>query len=213
MTGIRIIPYHGPPTPLAEKARRFISTSITSPASAIILQGAPYCYNNMDEVVQTSLPGQPSSSASKEAPTSALQASYAALEDRSHRLRQDVVSENQELKQTGRIYGRHYKAYVEWFDEFEAGRVKADPSYAPIPALPITVAKVTTFLDYEMTRPKKSKLAEGADSMSTCGHEHAKQVVSALEHYRFDTQHLYPNDPLAQRFRRRSLSVSRSLMP
>ncbi|KAJ7610445.1 hypothetical protein FB45DRAFT_875800 [Roridomyces roridus] len=206
MKGIHIIPYHGPPTPLAEKARRFVSTSKPTPPSVSSLQGAPYRYNDMEEVVQTSLPDQPSSSASKEgipAPTSAphttaLQASYAALEDRSHRLRQDVVSENQELKQTGRIYGRHYQSYIKWFEASEASRVEADPSYAPIPALPITVAKVTLYLDHEMTRPKKIKLSEGAESTSTCGPEHAKQVVSALEHHRFDTQHLYPNDPLAQ---------------
>ncbi|KAJ7614944.1 hypothetical protein FB45DRAFT_873810 [Roridomyces roridus] len=149
----------------------------------------------MDEVVQTnssppsSSPPLGHSTSTSQAPTSSLQASYNDLESRSQAVRQDVVAKSQDNTQTGAIYLRHYKAYIDWFTKSEARRVEDDVSYTPIPPLPITVAKVTLFLDYEMTRPK---------STSTCGHQHAKQVVSALEHHRFNNQHLYANNPSAQ---------------
>jgi hypothetical protein len=52
-----------------------------------------------------------------------------------------------------------------------------------------------SFINYYILQ--KRKLADGTQSTSTCGHEHAKQVVSALEHYRFNSQHLYRDIPEA----------------
>ncbi|KAJ7885959.1 hypothetical protein B0H14DRAFT_3431588 [Mycena olivaceomarginata] len=127
-----------------------------------------------------------------------LQTSQDALEARSQLLRQSFIQQNQEGKSTGGTYERHYNNYIAWFDAQEAHLVQQDPSYQPIPSLPVTVAKVTLFLHHEMTRPQKRKLTDGTQSSSTCGREHAKQVVSALEHYRFDTQHLYREIPEAQ---------------
>ncbi|KAF7369757.1 hypothetical protein MVEN_00307500 [Mycena venus] len=127
-----------------------------------------------------------------------LKSSYEALESQSQLLRQNFVVQNQEGKSTGGTYERHYKNYTAWFEEREARLVQQDPSYQPIPALPITAAKVTLFLDYEMTRPQKRKRTDGTESTSTCGREHGRQVVSALEHYRFDSQHLHRHIPEAQ---------------
>ncbi|KAJ7601852.1 hypothetical protein DFH06DRAFT_1399914 [Mycena polygramma] len=58
--------------------------------------------------------------------------------------------------------------------------------------------EVTGFIHSEMTRPQKKKRADGTPSTSTCGQEHAKQVISALEHFRFNSQHLYRDVPEAQ---------------
>ncbi|KAJ7720569.1 hypothetical protein DFH07DRAFT_784342 [Mycena maculata] len=103
-----------------------------------------------------------------------------------------------EGKRTGSTYDRHYKAYITWFNADQAMLAHADTSYEAIPTLPITAAKVTCFLTHEMQRPKKRKLPDGTQLTSTCGHEHAKQVVSSLEYHRFNNQHLYRDNPNAQ---------------
>ncbi|KAK7049043.1 hypothetical protein R3P38DRAFT_3345932 [Favolaschia claudopus] len=203
---MRIIAYHGPPTALAAKSRRFHSSSLTT-ITLPPIPDPPYRFNSMEQVVDcepTSImpptresPRLHSPEASIE-PGSGYQSSYEALEAESQLLRQTFVQQNQEGKSTGETYKRHYNNYIFWFDSRETLRVQNDPSYQRIPALPITVAKVVLFLNYEMTRPQKRKLADNMQSTSTCGIEHAKQVVSALEHYRFDTQHLYRHIPEAQ---------------
>ncbi|KAJ7931068.1 hypothetical protein B0H13DRAFT_1858290 [Mycena leptocephala] len=99
-------------------------------------------------------------------PTSTTQAaglktSYDALEAESQLLRQSFVAQNQEGKKTGGTYERHYKNFTAWWDDHEARLAQKNPSYIPIPAVPLTVAKVTLFLRHEMTRPQKRKLADG----------------------------------------------------
>ncbi|KAK7008468.1 hypothetical protein R3P38DRAFT_3210716 [Favolaschia claudopus] len=203
---IRIIAYNGPPTALALKRRRFHSSSLTT-TSLPPIPDPPYRFNAMEEVVDrepTSVmppTRNPHTFCPSDTPIDcgpASQSSYAALEAESQLLRQSFVQKNQEGKSTGDTYKRHYGNYILWFDGRETLRFQKDPLYQRIPALPITVAKVVLFLDYEMKRPQKRKLADNTQSTSTCGIEHAKQVVSALEHYRFDTQHLYRHIPEAQ---------------
>ncbi|KAJ7774075.1 hypothetical protein B0H16DRAFT_1450877 [Mycena metata] len=128
----------------------------------------------------------------------ALKKSMDALEAQTQLLRQDILAKNQERKATGETYARHYKGYSIWFDTEQARLAQQDSNYAVIPSLPITPAKVTLFLNYEMTRPKKRKLPDGTQSTSTCGHDHAKQVVSALEQYRSNHAHDYRHIPEAQ---------------
>ncbi|KAJ7185137.1 hypothetical protein GGX14DRAFT_409313 [Mycena pura] len=124
--------------------------------------------------------------------------SLAQLEARSFAVRERLVAEKQEQKGTGAAYERHYRAYQSWWHDDQA-RLQAENSmYTPIPALPVTIPKVVVFLEYEMGRPQKRKLADGSLSTSTCGHQHAKQVVSALEHYRLINQHKYRDVPEAQ---------------
>ncbi|KAK7048472.1 hypothetical protein R3P38DRAFT_2687704 [Favolaschia claudopus] len=204
--GIRIIAYHGPPTALAAKSRRFHSSSLTT-ITLPPIPDPPYRFNSMEQVVDcepTSImpptresPRLHSPEASIE-PGAGYQLSYEALEAESHLLRQTFVQQNQEGKSTGETYKRHYNNYIFWFDSRETLRAQKEPSYQRIPALPITVAKVVLFVDYEMKRPQKRKSPSNTQSTSTCGVEHAKQVISALEHYRFDSQHLYRHIPEAQ---------------
>ncbi|KAJ7676236.1 hypothetical protein B0H14DRAFT_2656311 [Mycena olivaceomarginata] len=155
--GIQIISYHGPPTPLAAKSKRFHATS-APPATLTAVPNPPYCFNAMDEVVDH----QPTPAMSPVGHTqpvlavtdTRLQTSQDALEARSQLLRQSLVQQNQEGKSTGGTYERHYNNYIAWFNAQEAHLVQQDPSYQPIPSLPVTVAKVTLFLHHEMTRPQ-----------------------------------------------------------
>ncbi|KAJ7025973.1 hypothetical protein C8F04DRAFT_1191008 [Mycena alexandri] len=154
----------------------------------------------MDEVIdrQPSTPtAQPNNSGSS-SDDIALKKSLDALEAQTQLLRQNLLAQNQERKATGETYARHYNAYNTWFNAEQARLAIEDSTYTAIPSLPITVAKVTLFLNYEMTRPQKRKRADGSESTSTCGHEHAKQVVSALEQYRSNYAHEYRHIPEAQ---------------
>ncbi|KAJ7745641.1 hypothetical protein B0H16DRAFT_1692867 [Mycena metata] len=127
-----------------------------------------------------------------------LQKSLDALEAQTQSLRQALLAKNQECKATGATYGRHFKGYEAWFAADQARLAANEHGYVAIPSLPITPAKVVLFLNYEMTRPQKRKLSDGSESTSTCGHEHAKQVVSALEQYRSNHAHEYRGVPEAQ---------------
>jgi hypothetical protein len=131
---------------------------------------SPYCYNAMDEVIErqptppkpsSSIPAQSNATAvaidvkiAADTEEAAIRASYASLDAKSQLIRQSLVAQNQEGKRTGETYARHFKSYVAWFEAEEARHAQADPAYRAIPALPITVCKVTCFLEYEMTRPK-----------------------------------------------------------
>jgi hypothetical protein len=84
----------------------------------------------------------------------AMKASEDALEASSQLLRQSFVTQDQERKSTGATYDRHFKAYISWWDADQARIVQQNPLLKAIPSLPITVAKVTMFLNHEMTRPK-----------------------------------------------------------
>ncbi|KAJ7914814.1 hypothetical protein B0H13DRAFT_1872526 [Mycena leptocephala] len=130
----------------------------------------------MDEVVerQPTPPLAPSNATTNSIPDAATAAAsstgqdeagmktlYDALEAQSQLLRQSFVAQNQEGKKTGGTYERHYKNFIAWWDDHEAQLLQRDPSYTAIPALPLTVAKITLFLHHEMTRPQKRKLADG----------------------------------------------------
>ncbi|KAF7330285.1 hypothetical protein MVEN_02466400 [Mycena venus] len=169
----------------------------------------PYRFNAMDEVVDRAPSSSPSSSAVPSSasssdprpPTSFSQpavTSYAQLEARSYAVRERVVAEKQEKKGTGPAYERHYTAYQLWWHQDQAKLQTEDPAYVTIPALPITVPKVVVFLEYEKERPQKRKLTDGTSSTSTCGLQHAKQVISALEYYRLNNQHQYRDNAEAQ---------------
>ena len=82
------------------------------------------------------------------------QRSVASLETASQTVRLALAAKEQSDKSTTGTYGRHIKAYIEWWDIFQMDVVKADPAKATIPALPITAAKATMFLNYTSTRAK-----------------------------------------------------------
>ncbi|KAK7053517.1 hypothetical protein R3P38DRAFT_3254085 [Favolaschia claudopus] len=219
--GLHVIPYHGPPTPLESKRRRFRLAAIppsttTSTSTLPRLPPAPYRFDAMDHVVDvptsslsispsptpapvastsTAVPPSSSTMPLNTPPSATLasttQASYDLLDARSHAIWNRLTEEKQEDKGTAPAYKRHYISYQTWWATDQARIQAENTQYVPIPALPITPAKVVVFLEYEMARPQKRKLPDGKDSTSTCGSSHGSQVINALEHYRLHNQHEY----------------------
>ncbi|KAF4609718.1 hypothetical protein D9613_011981 [Agrocybe pediades] len=104
-------------------------------------------------------------------------------------------------KGTQIAYSRHLENYEKWWhldqarciEEAKAAMIGVDDaelsSLAPLPVHPICATKVAAFLEHETTRPKKST-AERSESKASClGASSIKQIVSALEHYRWQWQH------------------------
>lgn len=153
------------------------------------------------------------------APSSAPRYSRDALEADASAAYLKIVSHEQADKQTPRIYKNHLIAYQNWWEDYQTDVMKADPQRQYIPALPITSTKVVMFLQYESRRPKKvcdhllphiynrtdyipiqrKSADERSLTGSAVGVATIKQVISALEHWRFVNQSRYKHDPEAQR--------------
>nr|GAT44268.1 predicted protein [Mycena chlorophos] len=203
----------GPPSALASKALKFRTgttkhTTLPLPPTIPI---APFCFDAMNNVVEYS-PSPLSNPPSSVAPASesfvppmteeelarATKAAEDELNARSHRVRQSKADEDNKEKETAAKYRRYHESYRQWFDADQAALVAANPGTVALPALPITVAKVVVFLEYETTRPQK-RTCDGIESTSTCGVSNLKLAISALEHYRFDQEHHYTTIPEAQK--------------
>ncbi|KAJ6620587.1 hypothetical protein B0H10DRAFT_2215859 [Mycena sp. CBHHK59/15] len=129
-----------------------------------------------------------------------LQRSIQVLEARSHDVRLGISADEQAGKGTDPAYARHVRSYESWWALNQASRVEADPSWKEVPAHPITVTKVTLFLEYETTREKKKRGSSETQAGTTVGKSQVLQVISAHENYRINHQHLnnYKNDPEAR---------------
>ncbi|KAJ6558623.1 hypothetical protein DFH09DRAFT_1084136 [Mycena vulgaris] len=81
-----------------------------------------------------------------------------------------------------------------WWWQMDQGRRTAeDAKWKEIPALPITATKVALFLAYETTREKKKRNSSETLRGTTVGKSQVLQVISALENYRLNHQHEYPD--------------------
>ncbi|KAJ7733464.1 hypothetical protein B0H16DRAFT_1732275 [Mycena metata] len=161
----------------------------SSPATAI----PPLAHTN-----STDVPNNPVLQPSSEA--SGLQKSLDALEAQTQSLRQALLAKNQECKATGATCGRHFKGYEAWFPAEQARLAANEPGYVA-PAYYTGEGCAFPQLRDDKTAGNffaKRKLSDGSESTSTCGHEHAKQVVSALEQYRSNHAHEYRGVPEAQ---------------
>ncbi|KAJ6629729.1 hypothetical protein B0H10DRAFT_2208694 [Mycena sp. CBHHK59/15] len=127
-----------------------------------------------------------------------MKRSLAKLEAESQALRQAIAAEEQADKETKDTYARHVTNYQVWWDASQQEKVRGNASLVAIPAFPIIASKVALFLQYETTRPQKRKRDDGSASTGTVGVSHVKQVISALEHWRSNNQHLYPDVREAQ---------------
>jgi len=90
-------------------------------------------------------------------PTEALSGialSLAKLDADSHAVRLKQAEIEQKDKQTARTYQLAIESYEKWWGSYQANLSADEVGYTPIPAFPITAAKVAMFLDYETTRPK-----------------------------------------------------------
>lgn len=127
-----------------------------------------------------------------------MQQALADLNAKSHVIRQAIAAEEQSDKETGAIYARHVKNYQLWWESDQANLLRDNASHVVIPAFPVIPSKATLYLEYETTRPQKRKREDGSASTGTLGVSGVKQVISALEHWRLNNQHRYPDIPDAQ---------------
>ncbi|KAJ6544716.1 hypothetical protein B0H10DRAFT_1932947, partial [Mycena sp. CBHHK59/15] len=182
-----------PTAPLSHKRRRIASHMSETPprfdATGLIpmdelSDGAllpPSPPSNTDHT----LPHQPDLSSPER-----MQRSMRVLEARSHDVRLGISADEQAGKGTEPAYARHVRSYESWWALNQASRVEADPSWKEVPAHPITVTKVTLFLEYETTREKKKRGSSETQAGTTVGKSQVLQVISALESYRINHQHL-----------------------
>lgn len=83
-----------------------------------------------------------------------LEDSLNELELASHNVRREVTAKQQSDKGTSKSYSRHYKSYMLWWSMDQQEKSRESTGCIPIPAEPITVAKVALFLNHEAKRPK-----------------------------------------------------------
>ncbi|KAJ7105914.1 hypothetical protein C8R44DRAFT_745571 [Mycena epipterygia] len=64
------------------------------------------------------------------------------------------------------------------------------------------------FLEYKTTRPQKRKRKDGSESTGTLGVSGVKQAICALEHWRLNNEHKYPEVAAAQIGLRHDLRIN-----
>ncbi|KAI0073131.1 hypothetical protein K474DRAFT_261907 [Panus rudis PR-1116 ss-1] len=127
-----------------------------------------------------------------------LQASLADLELASHNVRREIVEQQQSDKGTSKSYARHVRNYMTWWSLYQQEENEKNPARIPIPAEPITAAKVAMFLQHEISRPKRKRGSDESLEGTTVGKSAIAQAISALESHRSENAHLYKADRDAQ---------------
>ncbi|KIJ32202.1 hypothetical protein M422DRAFT_265998 [Sphaerobolus stellatus SS14] len=126
------------------------------------------------------------------------------LEQRGYEVHDEVQRAGSAHTGTPHTYDCHIKSYEVWFLNEEAMKWNSDPTYTRLPPFPVTVAKVVSFLEYEMNRlMKKHSRDEGSMEGTTVGRASIQAAISALEFIHGRDEHLYPNDPSTQKPLRR----------
>ncbi|KAJ7587988.1 hypothetical protein C8J56DRAFT_63419 [Mycena floridula] len=110
------------------------------------------------------------------------------LSAETHSARLSIQDEIAAGKDTLALYKRQVDNYVTFMAWDQEVRVEADPRWVVQSWEPINAAKVAVYLKYVMTRAKHTP--KGADIPGTrVGAGVIKQVINALEHWRFNHQH------------------------
>ncbi|KAJ7676820.1 hypothetical protein DFH06DRAFT_1428669 [Mycena polygramma] len=115
-----------------------------------------------------------------------------------HAIRLEIQAKEQVDKATPKIYGRQFGSYDTWFNAFQLETVAKNPHLVALPSMPIIASKVVPFLQIESTREKKKRGSTETIAGSSVGRSQISGVISALESYRLNSQHLYPDCPEAQ---------------
>lgn len=151
-----------------------------------------------------------------------MQRSLDALNAASHDIRLRLAVDERADKGTNGAYARHVRNYTLYWDRHQCEMVAQDPTWTPVPAMPITAAKALIFLNQERTREKVSARAHalqlnddhflpsflfcsqrrpgssGTIPGSYVGKSIIQQAISALEDWRMSHHHLYLGIPEAQ---------------
>jgi hypothetical protein len=109
----------------------------------------PFTFAADSPVVNTHPPGSVSSA------VTSFNYSANALDADANNAYQNIITHEQDDKETKRAYARHLTAYQTWWEQYQAHVLATDPDRTYIPAFPVTVSKAVMFLDYESKRPKK----------------------------------------------------------
>ena len=83
-----------------------------------------------------------------------MQHSLMLLKQETHNVRLKIGQKEMEGKGTAKCYLRQVQNYQVWFEQEQSQVTVSDPSRAPLPAFPVTAAKVATFLHHESTWEK-----------------------------------------------------------
>lgn len=102
-----------------------------------------------------------------------IDTSLAELEVTSHAIRMALAAKEQSDKGTANSYTRHVNNYLKWWASYQAGECQQNPSRIPLPAEPITAAKVAMFLNYETTWLKVCRAA----NVSLQQHTHCRRCL------------------------------------
>ncbi|KAG2095328.1 hypothetical protein BD769DRAFT_1678377 [Suillus cothurnatus] len=123
-----------------------------------------------------------------------MQHSLSMLEQESHELRLRIGEKELEGKGTAKSYPQQVQKYQLWFDADQARTAAEDSTRVPIPAFPVTAAKVSVFLHHETTCEKYKRGSKDLIQGSSLGKSHIAQVINALEKYHLNHAHSYPCD-------------------
>ncbi|KAJ7720340.1 hypothetical protein B0H16DRAFT_1793545 [Mycena metata] len=198
-------PPNAPQTPLRRKAARLASQTSSqfdvvanSPIHNRTMLSLPLEMSGTDSLPITAASGSGSDASSTLGPSPGrIDRSLQFLESQSQAVRMEIRTKEQANKATPGTYSRHVNSYQSWWDVAEALKVSQNRNLVALPAFPIISAKVSMFLQYETTREKKKRGGETIPG-SSVGKSQISQVISALEEYRRNTQHLYKDSPEAQ---------------
>ncbi|KIJ40892.1 hypothetical protein M422DRAFT_256075, partial [Sphaerobolus stellatus SS14] len=100
---------------------------------------------------------------------------------------------------TSADYAQYVNNYDIWWDNFQAMEKQSNIAHTSTPSRPITAAKVAHFLNHEISRPKRKRGSGDDIEGTTVGISVIKCTISALERQRRWEEHLYPDDPAAQK--------------
>ncbi|KIJ50007.1 hypothetical protein M422DRAFT_245796 [Sphaerobolus stellatus SS14] len=167
-----------------------------------IPEGSPYPPPSLAIDPSLGSPYAISASAATSAVTSenvTLQDSLTAMNLQSYEIR-DSISANLVSDTTTSVdYGHYLKNYDTWWYKFQYLEIQNNPGYISIPPRPITAAKVAHFLNHEIQHPRRKRGSGEGIEGSTVGISVIKCTISALERQRRRDEHLYPDDPAAQK--------------
>ncbi|OJA10888.1 hypothetical protein AZE42_11709 [Rhizopogon vesiculosus] len=113
------------------------------------------------------------------------------LEQESHQLQLQIGEKGLEGKGTVKSYPRQVQNYQLWFEADQACIAAHDSALVPIPAFPVTAAKVSMFIHHETMHEKYKQGSKSTIQGSSLGKSHVAQVINALEKYRLNQEHFY----------------------
>ncbi|TFY74024.1 hypothetical protein EWM64_g9990 [Hericium alpestre] len=135
-------------------------------------------------------------------------AAFERLEMESHSLHLELSTCLHADTTTGAKYQAIYNNYIKWWAANAPDLLAKHEIEAVIPALLITAMKVSFFLQHEITREKRKHGSNETIAGSSLGMSHISGVINALEKNCKNFEHMYKQDPEAQKKLRDDARIS-----